>query len=208
MARKTAKTTKRTNADTIIQTAFDLAVAKGWRRVGLADIAAEAGLSLAELHAEFSSKGAIVHGFLDRIDREVLAVATDAGDEPRDRLFDIIMRRFDALGPHKEAVSAILRDSYTDPLGSITSLLRLECSMAWMLEAAGLSSSGLCGLARTKGLTLIYGQAFLVWLSDDSADLARTMAALDRGLRRAQKVAGFCDIGRRSGHPTEAEAHG
>ena len=186
---------KATNADKIIFSAFDLAVARKWRNVSLGDIAHGAGLSLADVHAEFPTKMAIVRGFLARIDREVLAVETDAADNPRDRLFDVIMRRFDALRPHKEAVRAILRDAHTDPVGGVFTLGRLGVSMAWMLEAAGISSAGLCGLARINGLGLVYARAFKAWLEDDSEDMGPTMAVLDAALRRGEALAGVCEKG-------------
>lgn len=186
---------KPTNADKIVFSAFDLAVAKGWRNVSLADIAHGAGLSLAQVHAAFPTKMSIVRRFLGHVDEEVLKGETDAADAPRDRLFDVIMRRFDALTPHREAIRAILRDAYADPVGSLVTLPRLGVSMAWMLEAAGISSSGLCGVARINGLAVVYAQAFRAWLDDDSPDLAKTMAALDKALRRGEALAGICERG-------------
>ena len=58
-----------------------------------------------------------------------------------------------------------------------------------MLEAAGISASGPFGLLRTKGLLAVWLAALRVWLADDSNDLSRTMAALDRYLRRAERLA-------------------
>ena len=60
--------------------------------------------------------------------------------------------------------------------------------MARVLEAAGLRASGPFDLFQAKGLALVYADAFRVWVRDDSPDQARTMAALDRGLRRAEKT--------------------
>lgn len=187
-------------ADRIVTAALELAAEQGWSRTTLAAIAARAGLGLAELHAEFPDRAAIVAAFLDRIDREVLAAAPEAGDRPRDRLFDVIMRRFDALAPHKAAILAMLRDAPFDPAGSLMLVPRFGRSLAWMLEAAGLSAAGLCGLARVQGLAAVYAAAFRAWTRDDSPDQAATMAALDRALRRAEGLAGLCDrvAGRRA----------
>lgn len=69
--------------------------------------------------------------------------------------------------------------------------------MALALELAGISSSGLSGALRVKGLLVAYGDAFRTWLGDDSQDLTPTMAALDRNLRRAEKLAGLCWPGNR-----------
>ncbi len=175
--------------DRVIDAALTLAAARGWRRTGLADIAAEAGLTLAELRGAFPSKASILNGFIRRTDTQVLAMGMAEGSSARDRLFDLLMRRFDALQPHRDAVWAIVRDSVCDPFAPLCHGPRLICSMASMLEAAGLSSAGPAGMIRTKGLALIYLAALRAWLTDDSADQARTMAVLDRGLRQAEALA-------------------
>ena len=60
--------------------------------------------------------------------------------------------------------------------------------MALMLEAAGLAAGGARGVLRIKGLALVYLASLRVWLKDESADKARTMAALDKQLRRAESL--------------------
>ncbi len=175
----------------IIEAALALAVSRGWRRIRLAHIAKEAGVTMAELRHAFPSKGAILNGFIRRTDEQVLAQGKADGSSARDRLFDVLMRRFDVLQPHRAAVSEIVKDSLFDPAAPLCLGPRLMCSMAWMLEAAGLSSQGPAGLLRTKGLALVYLVALRAWLMDDSADKARTMAALDRGLRQAETIARF-----------------
>jgi hypothetical protein len=62
--------------------------------------------------------------------------------------------------------------------------------MAAMLETARISSSGMKGLIRTKGLAAIYLATLRVWLKDDSPDMAKTMASLDGYLRRVEGMAG------------------
>jgi AcrR family transcriptional regulator len=185
--------------DRIVSAALELAASRAWVTISLADIAARADLTLAEVHGAFSSKVAIVGGFLGRVDHEVLALgATDPEDGPGDRLFDIIMRRFDAITPHKAAVASIVRGTLFDPLGALCVAPDFLNSMAWMLEAADISSAGVIGLLRVKGLALIYLDTLRVWLADDTEDLAKTMAALDRNLRRAGTLSRLCaGIGRR-----------
>jgi hypothetical protein len=102
------------------------------------------------------------------------------------------MRRFDALAPRKKAVAAIAGATACDPAMALCGLCRLKRSLALMLEAAGIDSSGLVGLARVKGLVVVYLCAFQAWLKDDTADMAKTMAALDRGLKRAEALARLC----------------
>jgi len=197
-------------SDRVIEAALTLAAARGWRDLGLSDIAEEAGLTLAGLRSIFPSKAAVLAAFVRRTDERVLAGGGAGGgaegSSARDRLFDVLMRRFDVLQPHRDAVRAIIRGSLCDPVAVLCQGPMLMCSMAWMLEAAGLSSSGLDGALRTKGLALVYLAALRAWLKDDSADLAKTMAVLDRGLRQAEKMAAFLHSGRtaRAAPPKEA----
>jgi AcrR family transcriptional regulator len=180
-------------SERVIAATLALAATKGWRDLALADIAAAAGLSLGELYAAFPSKASILGAFSVEIDRQVLAAPPpDPEESARDRLFDVVMRRFDALALHKPALAAIVRDLPSDPLAAFPTLPRLAQSMTWMLEAAGLSSAGVRGILRLKGLAAIYLSTFRVWLTDDSPDQARTMAALDRGLRRAEQWVEAC----------------
>jgi AcrR family transcriptional regulator len=168
--------------DRLVDAALSLAARQGWRRTGLGEIAAEAGLPLAEAYAACPSKPAILVEFHRRIDRAALAAESDAGEPTRDRLFDLLMRRFDTLAPHRDALRAILRDSMGDPT-ALLALPALLHSMGWMLEAAGISAAGWQGRLRTQLLAGVYLSVFRSFLADDSADLARTMAALDRRLR-------------------------
>lgn len=195
-ARKAAKRPARggTAADPakkIIDATLGLVVERGWRNVSLADIAAASGTPLADLYREFPAKTAVLEGFVRRVDAAVLAgvgpvVDTEYEEEsPRNRLFDILMRRFDALAPHKDAVAALIEGLPRDPLAAAVMAAQELRSFAWMLEAAGVPASGLRGASRVKLLLGAWLATVRVWLNDDDPDLGRTMAALDRNLRRA-----------------------
>jgi AcrR family transcriptional regulator len=174
----------------VISVALALAAERGWRDLALADVAAAAGLSLAELYALHPSKQAILDAFVRDVDMAVLG-ETQAPEGPaKDRLFDVLMRRLDKLDPHKAALQRIADDTACDPLQVICGFARLDRSMAAMLEAAGISSGGFAGIIRAKGLTAVYLTALRAWLRDESEDKAKTMAALDRALGRAEFFAG------------------
>ncbi len=178
----------------VIDAALALAATRGWRELNLADIAEAAKLPLSKVYPAYSSKAAILRGFTRRIDAAVLATEEPGAGEggARDRLFDVLMRRFDALKPHREALGNIVFDEARDPVSVLCGLGRLERSMAAMLEAARLSAGGLRGLVRAKALGLAYLATLRVFLNDDSADLAATMAALDRNLGRLDRLARGC----------------
>jgi len=175
----------------IVDSALALAARQPWRRTSLADIAAEAGMPILAVHDVYRSKAAILDAFRRRVDAEILAGAgADPGERPRDRLFDTIMRRFDALAAHKDAVRELTRGAAGDP-SALRAAPGLLQSMIWMLEAAGVDASGWRGLARAHLLGCLYASVLRVWLEDDSPDMTRTMAVLDRRLRGAARWLGI-----------------
>jgi AcrR family transcriptional regulator len=170
----------------MIDAALELAVSKGWRRTGMGDIAAAAGVPLDEAYRLFRSKFALLAAFRRGIDEAVLAgAAPSSTDSPRDRLFDVLMRRLEALQPHRLAIRALLRDSMGDPV-MVKALPGFARSMAWMLQAASISVSGCWGRLIGKLVAALYLSVLPVFLRDESADLGTTMAALDRRLRQAE----------------------
>ena len=91
--------------------------------------------------------------------------------------------------PYKPALKSITATWPTDP-----ALLRaLSLSQAWMLRAAGIPAEGLEGQVRSVGLGALYASVFRTWLQDDDPGLARTMAALDRRLRRGESTLNSID---------------
>lgn len=175
-----------TTRDRLLAAALDVAAKKAWGEVTLLDIAEGAGLQLTELRTELASKNDILAGLLRAVDDEVLkrTPKRSEGQEKRDALFDIIMTRFDVLGPHKPALESI----YASGAADFSLAAPYLASQHWMLQAAGIGTDGSIGALRVAGLALTYASVFRVWLEDDDAGLARTMAALDRRLRRGERT--------------------
>lgn len=188
----------------IVDTALKLAAERGWRDLSLADIAVAADLPIGTVIRTYRSKPAILAAYARRLD-EAVADGSEIGDldQPvRDRIFDVLMRRFDAMKADRDGLRAIARDLRREPLSAASAGCSVLCSMATMLEAAGVSSSGTLGLIRAKGLSAIYLSVLRVWLTDDTEDSSRTMAALDRGLDKAERAMAF--VCRRRGATKQA----
>ncbi|MBX3498370.1 MAG: TetR/AcrR family transcriptional regulator [Alphaproteobacteria bacterium] len=170
----------------IVATALRLIAAHGWRDVTLRAIATEAAVPFAELYAIFPTKAAIVGAFLAEIDRQVLAgveAVPDPDETVRDRLFDTMMRRYDALRPHRDTIAALAEGLARDPLAALALRPALMRSMAVVLEASGLTAEGFVGALRQKSLAALHASVLRTWLHDDSADLGKTMVALDSRLK-------------------------
>ncbi len=193
-------------ADRIIDAALALIATEGWRQVSLAAIAAAAGLPILQVYRIFRSKQAILAGLHRRVDEIVLAEppAAEADERPRDRLFDLLMRRFDALQPYKPALDVLRRELPREPATALCAGALLLRSMRWMLEAADIPTSGVRGAVAVKLATAAYLSAMRVWQRDDSPDLARTMASLDARLRRIERWLAAARSTRRRDEPLPA----
>ncbi len=193
------------DADKIVAAALAAAAETGWSAMTLADVAVRADVDLAVVSRHFGSKPAILDGLSRMTDAAMLAGGpTDPADPPRDRLFDAIMRRFDVLTAHRDGVIAVVKALGRDPALAASRLPGLARSMRWTLELADLPPQGLLGEARVRGLGLLYLLVLRDWMGDDSSDLARTMAALDKRLNQAEQIAGMLQRTNRKPAP-EAE---
>ncbi len=164
--------------------------AQGWHGLTMARVAAAAGLPVAELRRRAPCRLALLRLHADVTDRAVLAgTIADQGGAARDRIFDAMMRRVDAIQPHRAGILRLMEDLRRDPLLAALLLAGLPRAMAWMLEAAEVDTAGLPGLARTQGLAAIWLATLRAWAQDGTVDLGPTMAALDRALDRAEQVA-------------------
>jgi AcrR family transcriptional regulator len=138
-------------------------------QIGLSDVAARAGVSLSELRNEFGSLLAILAAHVKEIDRIVLdGIDASLAEEPaRERLFDVLMRRLEALAPYRAAVRSLMRSAVRHPsLGFALNGLAVR-SQRWMLTAANIDSAGPKGMVRAQGLALLFGCVLRTFVDDD-----------------------------------------
>jgi AcrR family transcriptional regulator len=181
--------------DAMVSAFMALLAEKRFEEIGFAEIAQRAGVSLSELRAKYSSKMEMLAGFVRELDRAVLdGIDTSMADEPpRERLFDVLMRRLDLLAPDKPAIRSLQRSVMFNP-GLTLALNDLTMrSMQWMLTAADVPAAGPAGMVRAQGLALMFASVLRTWAHDDDPGQARTLAALDRALSSGQRWAGLLD---------------
>lgn len=174
----------------LVTAAFRLAGETGWRTVNVAAAARAAGLSLAEARGRFGSRGAILMRFGVLADQSALLDAPSDGPV-RDRLFDLLMRRFDVVQTHRAGVKALLRALPTDPAAALLLACATRRSMRWMLQGAGITATGPIGEVQVRGLLAVWLWGVRAWERDASDDLSGTMAAVDTALQKAEQVASW-----------------
>jgi AcrR family transcriptional regulator len=175
----------------IVEALMELAADRRFEDISVRDICKQAGVTLADFRDSFPSKGAVLAGLSRRIDRIVLAEEAEelADESPRERLFDILMRRFEAMAPYREGLREIASYLRRDQSAALAMNQVTLNSMRFMLEAAGIDAGGAGGLIKLQGLALAWARVMHVWLDDDDQGLSKTMAELDRVLTRGERAA-------------------
>lgn len=169
----------------IRQAAFALAERMGWNEISMVQIAEAAGLSLAVLMRHAPSKAAILESFGRDIDEAMLGVFEKHPPEgsAHDRLFDVILKRLEIMAPYRGVVASALKTWPRDAGEGLKILQSVSDSVGWMVGAARVEQEPHWQALGRLLLLRLYIRVLHVWTRDDDPGLARTMAALDRGLR-------------------------
>lgn len=191
-----AKRAKDAAPDLLVE-AFTLIAERGWAGLNMAELAARAGVPLVEVYRRLPSRAAVLAELGRRADEAMLAEEDPefAVLPPRDRAFELIMRRFDALAPFKPGLRRLARDGRCDPIVWLVTARNLDRAASWLREGAGGAHGTLRGAVTKRALGLAYARTARVWLDDDAPELAKTMAELDRNLRRIEGIANLRGAG-------------
>jgi AcrR family transcriptional regulator len=186
----------------VLAAAFALVAERGFAALSLAEVARRSGRTLAEVYAELPGRGALLERLGERVDRAMVAIPTAelAEMSPRERVFEAIMRRLDALETYRPGLAALRRDPAARLALGGRALCAADRTAARLVELSGLEDAVAACLAR-RGLALVYGRVFTVWLDDAAADRPATLAELDRRLGQL-----FWLIGDRPAGPAAAAA--
>ena len=179
-----------TSDDTLIAALWRVIAAHGWPGLTMRRLAAEAGTDTAALRARFPTRLdlLLLHGRV--MDQAVLAgTIPGQGGTERDRVFDVLMRRLDAMQPHREGILRLFEDMRRDPAIALALAPHIGIAMRWMLEAAEIEAKSCQARLLAMGLAGVWLATIRAWARDDSSDMGATMAALDSALDRAERIA-------------------
>ena len=189
----------------IVDALLALAAERRFEEITIAEIAGRAEVSLADFRDAFPSKGAILAGFARRIDRVALSAGgADLDADKRDRLFDALMRRLDAMAPYRDGLREIYGWARRDPIALLRINQAVVNSMRFMMEAAEVDTEGGVGALKLQGLALAWARVLAVWFDDSAPEFAKTMVALDKELTQGQRWVSGAETLERIASPLKA----
>lgn len=188
----------------LLETVFEVLAERGRTGDCAREATARAGVSLVELYRRFPSEDDLLRAVTRRVDESMLEADDEEleGLPPRDRVFELMMRRFEALQPFQAGLRRLAADGRRDPALLLFTAIRLDRSLSWLQAAAGLPAAGLRARFARRILGLAYLRTMQVWFEDEGRDMAKTMAELDQALRRIEAIAGLSER-KRSAGPAE-----
>jgi AcrR family transcriptional regulator len=188
MARKETQSQKNSTKirKAILSAALDVASLHPWEFVSMSEIADSAGLKPHHVTSVFPTKSDILCALIDDLDLEVEKSFTNYDETipARDRIFDVLMERFDLANAHRNAHISFFKSFGWTCHEARYDLGLMKNSMSRMAKCAGLDTKGLAGTMTIAGLAMAYLWVVLTWMHDTSPDLGKTMAELDKTLGR------------------------
>ena len=184
-----------------IKKGFDLINDIGWDKFSIEKLSTIENIPVRDLKVFFKCKYSIVDKFSKMIDKNIeskLRLEDFKDSSKKDILFELTMMRFDEMEEFKGSLSKILDVSKKKPLLASVITKNVMNTMDFFLELSNSYSNYAFDVLKKNFLFLIYSITFKTWLSDNTEDLSKTMAELDKLLSTAenvqQKVSSFLPI--------------
>ena len=184
-----------------IKKGFDLINDIGWEEFSIEELSIREKIPLNELKIYFKCKYSIVDRFSKLIDKNIeskLRIQDFENSSKKDILFELMMMRFDEMDEFKSSLAKILDASKNKPLLISIITKNVMNTMDFFLELSNSYNNYAFDFLKKNFLFLIYSITFKTWLSDNTEELSKTMAELDRLLSAAenfqQKVSSFLPI--------------
>ena len=173
----------------------------GLEEFSLEKLSTKENIPIEDLKDCFKCRYSIVDKFSRMVDKNIeskLKIEDFKDSSKKDILFELIMMRFDEMEEFKGSLSKILDASRNKPLLISIITKNVMNTMDFFLELSDSYNNYAFDFLKKNFLFLIYSITFKTWLSDNTEELSKTMAELDRLLSTAenfqQKVSSFLPI--------------
>ena len=166
----------------------------GWSEVAMQTTAEEMGLSASDMARLFPKGFASLFTIgSDDVDTKMVAKFMERFSDKFDgmpvhiRIRELLLIRYEILQPHKEAVRKMLSFMAKPDHAEVGSrLVYKTLDRVW--RAAGDRSTDLNFYTKRATLGAVYGATMLAFLDDDTPDMQKTRAFLDRRLQDVAKI--------------------
>ena len=175
-----------------IKLAFKLIEEKGWNDFSLEKLAKEESIKIEDLIFFFKDETKLIESFSEMIDEQVIK-EVDLNEfnqnSVKDNIFELIMIRFEKLSPYKKSLDILLKQLRSKPKTLKKLAKKIFNSLDLFLEISNAKNNYVFDFLKLNIMFIIYGYTFKIWLEDDSKDMGKTMAEVDKWLSEAEGYA-------------------
>jgi len=167
--------------------ALKLLEKKSWSKISIKEIFKKSKINQLEAYSIIKEKKEVLLLINNYFDQETIRLTQKIeNSNNKDKIFEIIMTRFEILNNYRNAVIKLFKYIIKKPDLILYILPHLIKSLIIVIESTENSSDGIRGNLKVEGLMIIYLLVFMVWIKDDTQELEKTMAALDNHLNCAE----------------------
>ena len=163
----------------------------GWIKFSLLQFSKTQKISIKDLKIFFRNKDHILERFSKMIDFKVesnIDIEEMKNTSKKDNLFELIMLRLEVMQTYKVALRNILSSAKEQPIILKKLSKNIINSLDFYLELSLYYDDTPVDFLKKNAIFVIYSLTFRVWLNDESDDLSKTMAELDKFLSMADKA--------------------
>jgi len=175
----------------ILDKIFTSIARDGWTKFSLLQFSKTQKISIQDLKSFFRNKDHILERFSKMIDHKVesnIDIEEIKSTSNKDNLFELIMLRLEAMQTYKQALRNILATVKEQPVILKKLSKNIINSLDFYLEISSYYDGTPVDFLKKNAIFFIYSLTFRVWLNDESDDLSKTMAELDKFLSMADKA--------------------
>ncbi|MFL2675420.1 MAG: hypothetical protein ACJ0G5_01795 [Alphaproteobacteria bacterium] len=175
----------------ILDKIFSNIAKDGWTKFSLLQFSKNQKISIQDLKSLFRNKDHVLERFSKMIDYKVesnIDVEEMKSTSNKDSLFELIMLRLEAMQTYKVALRNILSSAKEQPIILKKLSKNIINSLDFYLELSSYYDDTPVDFLKKNAIFFIYSLTFRVWLNDESDDLSKTMAELDKFLSMADKA--------------------
>jgi hypothetical protein len=163
----------------------------GWTKFSLIQFSKTQKISIKDLKIFFRNKDHILERFSKMIDFKVesnIDIEEMKSTSKKDNLFELIMLRLEVMQTYKVALRNILSSAKEQPIILKKLSKNIINSLDFYLELSLYYDDTPVDFLKKNAIFIVYSLTFRVWLNDESDDLSKTMAELDKFLSMADKA--------------------
>ncbi|OJX09855.1 MAG: hypothetical protein BGO77_05425 [Caedibacter sp. 37-49] len=168
-----------------VETALEMLKDTSWDALTMEALAAKMSLTPIQLYTLFPTRCDLLKGIVQLLDEKMISLYQEGKESLslHEKLFDIIMCRFEALESYKKALKNIFLTVWRDPISFPSGIFSGFHSMRLILETVGVPVEGIKGGLNIKILSFFYLYTLKIWFEDETQDMAKTLAQVDQGLK-------------------------